>query len=288
MKKILLLSLFVNTLMGINCFADNPGDRLQFDRPNLAGSGCPMAATTAILSPDAGAITILFDQFQVALPQTQGDNDNTSVTELNPKGEDRFDSLRDHKVCDILINTQLPKQAYLESITVTFDFRGYSFVDPGAMGSFRSMIYPEKQKFHLLKLNSVIAEKTWSALAFPRRPRPNGPDRDHDHDDRNHDGHRRFFNRPAIPAGESTPIDTDWTLQAQKLIPLQKNCENVFANNRNYQSLQLHLRNMIMAEILPTSIHANPLPQASITLDSIDVGQQMKIQFNIKPCPIHL
>jgi hypothetical protein len=124
---------FISLLIPTNAFSST------FSRVEARGTGCPLGSTDVIVSPDGSSASLLFNEMLIELPQFNGDNDNDVDVDGHGRGS-RFDRNLVQKICNILVESQLPPDHKVESIDVKIDFRGSTFMDPGATAFFHSQL----------------------------------------------------------------------------------------------------------------------------------------------------
>lgn len=107
-KSILLFSTF---LLSAPAFA---GD-ISLGEPGYGGTGCPAGTVSVTLSPDAKSLSLLFDQYQVAVGGDSG------------KSFDR-------KSCNIAIPVHVPQGMSVSILKI--DYRGFNFLPRGATSQF--------------------------------------------------------------------------------------------------------------------------------------------------------
>lgn len=83
--------------------------------PGYGGTGCPDGTVSATLSPDAKSLSLLFDQYQVAVGGTTG------------KSFDR-------KSCNIAIPVRVPSGLSVSILNI--DYRGFNRLPPSATSQF--------------------------------------------------------------------------------------------------------------------------------------------------------
>lgn len=109
MTKIVLLA--CSLLLGTPAFADD----ISLGKPGYGGTGCPDGTVSATLSPDAKSLSLLFDQYQVAVGGTTG------------KSFDR-------KSCNIAIPVRVPSGMSVSILNI--DYRGFNRLPPSATSQF--------------------------------------------------------------------------------------------------------------------------------------------------------
>ena len=162
MKKLLLAStlLVSSNLLWASDFT--------FDRPILNGSGCPQGTTSSVISPDGKAISVLFDEFAVEVPQFDGDNDNDQVSDLNPRRGRVFDENLDHKRCSMLLTADVPQGHVIDSVKIKLDMRGSTYVERGARVRFKSMLknWRARSTRSTNQAGELITQDVWNANNF--------------------------------------------------------------------------------------------------------------------------
>jgi len=110
MKKSILL--FSTILLSAPVFA---ADDISLGEPGYGGTGCPAGTVSVTLSPDAKSLSLLFDQYQVAV------------------GGDTRKSF-DRKSCNIAIPVRVPQGMSVSVLKV--DFRGFNHLPQSASSQF--------------------------------------------------------------------------------------------------------------------------------------------------------
>jgi hypothetical protein len=105
------LFLFSAVLLSAPVFADD----ISLGVPGYGGTGCPAGTVSATLSPDAKSLSLLFDQYQVAVGGTVG------------KSFDR-------KSCNIAIPVHVPQGQSVSILKI--DFRGFNHLPNAATSQF--------------------------------------------------------------------------------------------------------------------------------------------------------
>ncbi|MBC7714180.1 MAG: DUF4360 domain-containing protein [Rhizobacter sp.] len=145
MKQIITTLLFASTMSASLMAAD-----FQLQNIRVGGTGCPSEQSQIILAPDSSAASIIFSQFESRVPST----------ELGPKVQRNISTLN----CNIFLDVKVPAGIKLDSMEVSYDMRGFTTLDRGVLGSFRSYLVSrtglgtESQS----RNPEVLAEKLWS------------------------------------------------------------------------------------------------------------------------------
>lgn len=107
-KNILVFSAI---LLSAPVFADD----ISLGEPGYGGTGCPAGTVSVTLSPDAKSLSLLFDQYQVAVGGETG------------KSFDR-------KSCNIAIPVHVPQGMSVSVLKI--DFRGFNYLPQSATSQF--------------------------------------------------------------------------------------------------------------------------------------------------------
>lgn len=107
----LLVPVFSTMLLSAPVFADD----ISLGTPGYGGTGCPAGSVSATLSPDAKSLSLLFDQYQVAVGGTTG------------KSFDR-------KSCNVAIPVHVPQGLSVSVLKI--DFRGFNHLPVSATSQF--------------------------------------------------------------------------------------------------------------------------------------------------------
>jgi hypothetical protein len=109
MKKSILL--FSAIMLSAPVFADD----ISLGQPGYGGTGCPAGTVSVTLSPDAKSLSLLFDEYQVAVGGETG------------KSFDR-------KSCNIAIPVHVPQGLSVSILKI--DFRGFNHLPRSASSQF--------------------------------------------------------------------------------------------------------------------------------------------------------
>lgn len=90
-------------------------DDISLGKPGYGGTGCPEGTVSATLSPDAKSLSLLFDQYQIAVGGTTG------------KSFDR-------KSCNIAIPVHVPQGMSVSVLKI--DYRGFNHLPTSASSQF--------------------------------------------------------------------------------------------------------------------------------------------------------
>ncbi len=108
-KSILFLSA---VLLSAPAFA---ADDISLGEPGYGGTGCPAGTVSVTLSPDAKSLSLLFDQYQVAVGGETGKN-------------------FDRKSCNIAIPVRVPQGLSVSVLKI--DYRGFNHLPQSATSQF--------------------------------------------------------------------------------------------------------------------------------------------------------
>ena len=142
-------------------------DDFEFSPPKLRGSGCPQDTVSVAMSPEDTSMSILFDAFSASVPQFNGNNDNEDLAlneeEVSPTPGrfERSNPLIDHKVCNMIIKARIPKGYKIKNLKISYDFRGYTFVDPGVKAVFKSIFLHRKGLGANNNKKRLLQKKSW-------------------------------------------------------------------------------------------------------------------------------
>jgi hypothetical protein len=145
MKIIITTLLFASTMSGALSAAD-----FQLQNIRVGGSGCPSEQSQIILAPDSSSASIIFSQFEARVPSI----------EIGPKVQKNISNLN----CNIFLDVKVPSGVKLDSMEISYDMRGFTTLDRGVSGSFRSFLVSrtgmgtESQR----RNPELLAEKVWN------------------------------------------------------------------------------------------------------------------------------
>ena len=145
MKNIITTLLFSSLFSAGATAAD-----FQFKNIRVGGTGCPSELTSIVMAPDAGSASIIFSQFESRVPNT----------DPNPKVQRSINNLN----CNIFVDIQIPANIKLDGLEISYDMRGFTSLDRGVLGSFKSYLV-SKSGLGSESSNrnpELLAEKVWS------------------------------------------------------------------------------------------------------------------------------
>lgn len=147
----------IGALIGVFCVATAAqADDISLGIPGYGGSGCPSNSVSATLSPDAKALSLLFDEYVV---QAGGDTGKSL----------------DRKTCNVAIPVHVPQGRSVSVLAV--DYRGFNQLPSGARStfsveyffagargpSFMQIFKGPKEEDYLITNDIVADAMTWSA-----------------------------------------------------------------------------------------------------------------------------
>ena len=153
------------TLFSVNTFAKG----FKFHQTQFSGKGCKNGSTSTTTSPDGKALSILFDNFAVEVPQMDGDNDNDFANELNKRRGNKNDRYLDHKRCAMTIHTDLPEGEVIDSIKIKLDMRGSAYIEDDAKVTFQTFLRNWRGKasrYNGHRGGKLIVRKNWDESNF--------------------------------------------------------------------------------------------------------------------------
>ena len=180
--KIKHTMMVLTTLLSFsNLFAS---EDLNFTNIETTGSGCPIGSTDIVTSPDGKSISVLFNKMFIELPQFDGVNDNDQSTDYGRR-DDRYNKLVANKICNILVEADLPSDYKVEGLEITADFRGSTILEQGGEALFVSQLENFFGPRAMNRRNrDVVAKKEWM----------------------------------------QGPVEEDWVISNTKVIPINGNC----------------------------------------------------------------
>jgi hypothetical protein len=136
------MSLTKNTILLTTLMASSIayGQKLKFKSIDFSGSGCSEETASTIISPDGKSMSVLFDELYVEIPQFSGDNDNDELSDDNEDYTSKFNKNVDRKTCLMNIEAKVPKGHKIKAIDLSFDYRGSTFTEEGALTSFKTKL----------------------------------------------------------------------------------------------------------------------------------------------------
>lgn len=118
----------------------------EFQNIRVGGTGCPSDVTQIVTAPDLSSASLLFQSFESHVP-----------TVFNPKGGGTSISLLN---CNVFLDIKLEAGQKLDSLEISYDMRGHTFLSEGVSGSFKS---------YLISANGLGAERTQRNLLLQER-----------------------------------------------------------------------------------------------------------------------
>ena len=119
-----LLTITLLSLMSVSAFA-----QFRFSSNSHRGNGCPLGSVSFSPSPDGQAVSVLFDNFMVELPDpNQGQIPGSTIRR-------RYDPSRSTKGCNLSFSVELDAGQMVEALEVTVYNRGATILDAGVKAS---------------------------------------------------------------------------------------------------------------------------------------------------------
>lgn len=119
-----LFTLGLATLL-LSALSTAHAENFQFQNIRVGGTGCPSDVTQIVTAPDLSSASLIFQGFESHVPTIQGPKGGTNISLLN---------------CNVFLDIKLPAGQKLESIEISYDMRGHTFLDRGVTGSFKSFL----------------------------------------------------------------------------------------------------------------------------------------------------
>ncbi len=238
-RKICLILLFALSGALTNSWA-----QISFGGLSHRGTGCPQGSVAISPSPDGSSVSLLFDKFQVQVPQTDQNNDNEQGRRRR-----RQDASLDHKACALSFTAEIPDGQMLDSIKISLYNRGAALLDQGVQGSLSTVF--------------IGFQPTQRVSGRPGRDIPGRVG-----------GSPTVLERK-IWIARRTDIQEDWLSQPSLTIPLQGQCAT--GNNRNFR---FDLKNHLEVEISTGDLTKSGI----VTMDSADVNGSVQITLQTRAC----
>jgi Domain of unknown function (DUF4360) len=200
MKKT-LLTLAISLLSAQTLRAEN----FQIQNIRLGGLGCPSETTQVVISTDNQTASILFNNFEARVP----------IVQTGPKPPGTTSILN----CNIFVDIKLPLNVKLDSVTINADMRGYTSMEKGVAGSFKS----------------YLVSKT--GLGTETNSRPGTPE--------------LILNKEW--GGKNITVDEDFNILVSKKIPAASQCSRGGSGDIVTVRLQNTLTTQILAGFKATS-----------------------------------
>jgi len=131
------------------CLSLSFAQDFQISNIRVGGVGCPTEQTQIVLAPDASAASLIFAQFESRVP----------ALATGPKVSPNISSLN----CNIFLDIKLPAGKRLESLDINYDMRGFTSLEKGVQGNFKSFLV-SKSGMGLERVPNApdaLIEKNW-------------------------------------------------------------------------------------------------------------------------------
>ena len=201
MKKFLLLFISFSALAQTN---------ITFDQIITNGSGCPQGSVTSIVSPDGTAMSLLFDEFRVEVPNYETSSPSPVPgrgPNYRPPGANAS-IYESSKACNIAFTTTLPAGRMATAISISLQARGNTMTDAGIQSYFSTILVGHRGLANSVGPQVKVVEK------------------------------KMWMGRSSV--GE------DWTTDTNVSVPLKSNCAS--SSNRTIKfELKNHLEAKIIA-----------------------------------------
>lgn len=146
MKKFMTALSFLSLTTCASLYAAD----FKLENIRVGGVGCPSELTQIVLAPDASSASLIFSQFESRVP----------VLDPNPKVQRNISTLN----CNIFLDVRIPAGIKLDALEISYDMRGFSTLDRGVQGSFRSYLVSKAGMGteQGTRNPELLAEKVWS------------------------------------------------------------------------------------------------------------------------------
>lgn len=134
----------------------------QFGQITARGTGCPAGSVDIVKTDDKKTASILFNEMLVEVPQFDGDNENDELDDDNRRPTSRFNQNISVKVCNIVLNADIPAGHRITSADISIDYRGAAFLDQGTQALFHSKFLnftgPQRREH---RVKGTVVRKVW-------------------------------------------------------------------------------------------------------------------------------
>lgn len=188
---------------------------IVFDQVSTIGTGCPQGSVSSTVSPDGTALSLLFDEFRVEVPNYESNpSQPTPGRGPNYRPPQSNSIFEHHKTCNISFNTTLPAGRMVTAINISLQARGNTMVDQGIQAYFSTILVGHRGLANSVGPQvKVVEKKMW--------------------------------------AGRSM-VAEDWTTDTKVSVPLKSSCST--ASNRSIKfELKNHLEAKILNNIATKS-----------------------------------
>lgn len=115
------------TLLGfMSAILSAHAENFQFQNIRAGGTGCPSDVTQIVMAPDLTSASIIFQGFESHVP----------AVIMSPKSSPYISILN----CNLFLDIKLPIGQKLDSLEISYDMRGNTFLDRGVSGNFKSYL----------------------------------------------------------------------------------------------------------------------------------------------------
>lgn len=187
---------------------------ISFDQIVTSGTGCPEGTVSVTVSPDGESMSLLFDEFRVQVPNTEGNSPApTTGRGANYRPPRATESvLEAHKTCNISFTTTLPAGRMATAIAIDLQARGFTTLDKGLQAYFSTILVGHRGLANSVGPQAkVVEKKMWTT------------------------------SRQAV--------EQDWTTDTKAVVPLKSTCAS--SSNR---SIKFELKNHLEAKILTNDL----------------------------------
>lgn len=133
-----------------------------FGQITARGSGCPNGTVDIIKTDDKKTASILFGEMMVEVPQFDGDNENDEADDDNRSPTSRNNENVSVKVCNIILNADIPEGHRITSADISIDYRGAAVMDEGTQALFHSKFLnftgPQRMEH---RVKGTVVRKVW-------------------------------------------------------------------------------------------------------------------------------
>jgi hypothetical protein len=146
-------------------FLDLAHAQVRFANVIPTGTGCPRGSFAAVPSPDGSALSVLFSEFIVQVPQYDGVNDNDTAG--GRASRRRQESNLQHKFCNLALDVEVAPGQQVDSVEVALFNRGATTLDAGVVATHTFSYVGHSGMSAPPARSRIIERKLWGSARTP-------------------------------------------------------------------------------------------------------------------------
>ncbi len=136
--------------------------QVRFDQVAYNGTGCLEGTVSTVAVPDGSAISFLFDEFRLEVPNYEATSQRPTVPEGRRRRAHTNVPHINQKSCNLSFDAQIPQGFKADTLEISYQARGATVFDPGIQGLFSTILLGYEGLSRSANPTPVI-QKSWNS-----------------------------------------------------------------------------------------------------------------------------